>query len=59
MSTNGKFRLLGPDDTMLFETLSQHVFISSMLYVPQLAALIIGYNFGAFQVINLSTLTIE
>lgn len=59
MSHNGRFQLIGPDDNVLFETASHCVVVTAMSFIPQLASLVIGYNFGAFQIINLSTLTIE
>ena len=30
-----------------------------MVFVPQLASLVLGYNFGAFQIINLSSLQVD
>ncbi|XP_042882827.1 uncharacterized protein LOC122259904 isoform X1 [Penaeus japonicus] len=59
ISQNGRFQLIGPDDNVLFETASQCVVITAMSFIPQLASLVIGYSFGAFQIINLSTLTID
>ncbi|KAK8405675.1 hypothetical protein O3P69_001874 [Scylla paramamosain] len=59
MSYGGHFQLIGPDDNVLFEVASQQVFVAALAFFPQLASLVVGYNFGAFQIINLSTLTIE
>ena len=59
MSYGGHFQLIGPDDNVLFEVSSQQVFVAALAFFPQLASLVVGYNFGAFQIINLSTLTIE
>ncbi|MPC16871.1 Protein ELYS [Portunus trituberculatus] len=47
------------DDNVLFEVASQQVFVAALAFFPQLASLVVGYNFGAFQIINLSTLTID
>lgn len=38
---------------------SVDVAVSAMLYVPQLASLVVGYNFGGFQIWNLMTLEVE
>ncbi|XP_045138597.1 protein ELYS-like isoform X4 [Portunus trituberculatus] len=59
MSYGGHFQLIGPDDNVLFEVASQQVFVAALAFFPQLASLVVGYNFGAFQIINLSTLTID
>ncbi|XP_064087385.1 protein ELYS-like isoform X3 [Macrobrachium nipponense] len=59
MSHGGRFQLIGPDDSILFETSSHLVTITAVKFIPQLASLVVGYNFGAFQIINLSTLTID
>ncbi|KAG0728092.1 Protein ELYS [Chionoecetes opilio] len=59
MSSGGRFQLLGPDDNVLFEVASQRVAVTALAFFPQLAALVVGYNFGAFQIINLSTITID
>ncbi|XP_068200188.1 protein ELYS-like isoform X2 [Palaemon carinicauda] len=59
MSHGGRFQLIGPDDSILFETSSHLVTITAIKFIPQLASLVVGYNFGAFQIINLSTLTID
>ncbi|XP_066981353.1 protein ELYS-like isoform X2 [Macrobrachium rosenbergii] len=59
MSNGGRFQLIGPDDSILFETSSHLVTITAVKFIPQLASLVVGYNFGAFQIINLSTLTID
>ncbi|XP_071534189.1 uncharacterized protein Elys isoform X2 [Panulirus ornatus] len=59
MSYGGRFHLIGPDDNILFETSSHLVTITALTFIPQLASLIVGYNFGAFQIINLSSLTID
>ena len=54
-----RFLLLGPGDTALCQLPASAVRVTAMLYVPQLASLAIGYNFGAFQLYNLNTLAIE
>ncbi|XP_076032240.1 uncharacterized protein LOC143020018 isoform X2 [Oratosquilla oratoria] len=59
MSSNGNFSLVGPDEHILFETAAHKVTVTALLYVPQIASLVVGYNFGAFQVYNLSKLAIE
>lgn len=59
MSYGGRFQLIGPDDNVLFEVASHQVLVTALAFFPQLASLVVGYNFGAFQIINLSTLTIR
>ncbi|XP_050715924.1 protein ELYS-like isoform X49 [Eriocheir sinensis] len=59
MSYGGRFQLIGPDDNVLFEVASHQVLVTALAFFPQLASLVVGYNFGAFQIINLSTLTID
>nr|XP_045604615.1 protein ELYS-like isoform X1 [Procambarus clarkii] len=59
MTYGGQFQLIGPDDSVLFETSGHLVSITALTFIPQLASLVVGYNFGAFQIINLSTLTID
>ncbi|XP_069945568.1 protein ELYS isoform X3 [Cherax quadricarinatus] len=59
MSYGGRFQLIGPDDNVLFETSGHLVSVTALSFIPQLASLVVGYNFGAFQIINLSTLTID
>ncbi|KAL7647755.1 UNVERIFIED_CONTAM: hypothetical protein RMT77_001364 [Armadillidium vulgare] len=53
------FRLLGPDDHILYEASSQSVNITSLMYIPQVASLVVGYSFGSFQLINLNLITID
>ena len=54
-----KFRLLGPSDSVLCQLPAATVNLTALLYVPQLASLAIGYSFGAFQLYNLHTMSIE
>ena len=58
-SSGGDFKLLSPDDNVLYEAPSHSVNISALLYIPQLTSLIVGYSFGSFQIINLSIINIE
>ncbi|KAK4321740.1 hypothetical protein Pmani_007480 [Petrolisthes manimaculis] len=59
MMCGGQFQLIDPDDNVLFEVSSRLVTVTALAFLPQLASLVVGYSFGAFQIINLSTLTID
>ncbi|KAF2361736.1 ELYS beta-propeller domain [Trinorchestia longiramus] len=54
-----KFSLLGPNDAVLCQLPAESVAVTALLYIPQIASLAIGYNFGAFQLYNLCGLAID
>lgn len=54
-----KFQLLGPNDAVLCQLPAASVAITSLLYVPQIASLAVGYNFGAFQLYSIRSLAID
>lgn len=56
---NLQFILHNPDNTIKLKVERENVYVTSVLYVPQITSVIIGLNIGAFQIWNLSTLQLE
>lgn len=48
-----------PDGSVRMKAKREHVRVTVIQYIPQLGSLAVGYNFGAFQLWNLSTLELE
>lgn len=50
------FSLKGPNDDDRIYVNKAEVTVSALYYCPQLGSLLVGYNFGAFQLYNLTNL---
>lgn len=48
-----------PDGTVQMKAKKDHIRVTVLQYLPQLASLAVGYNFGAFQIWNMMTLDLE
>ncbi|CAL4067987.1 unnamed protein product, partial [Meganyctiphanes norvegica] len=59
MVGGNQFRLIGPDENILYKTPSHLVTVTTVTFLPQLASLVVGYNFGSFQIINLSSIAVD
>ncbi|XP_018025653.1 protein ELYS [Hyalella azteca] len=57
--SSSRFSLLGPNDAVLCQLPVEAVAVTSLLYIPQIASLAVGYNFGAFQLYNIRSMAID
>ncbi|GAB6023281.1 Protein ELYS [Chamberlinius hualienensis] len=55
-SPKGIFHYVSPDSDEMLEFSSVDVYVSSLLFVPQMGCLFVGFNFGGFQIYDLSKL---
>ncbi|XP_073947364.1 AT hook containing transcription factor 1 homolog isoform X2 [Choristoneura fumiferana] len=56
---DGQYLFRNPDGSIRMKAKSDHIRVSSLQYIPQLASLAVGYNFGAFQIWNMMNLELE
>lgn len=56
---NLQYIMHNPDNTIRLRATREKVFVTNVLYVPELASVFIAFNFGAFQLWNLVTLKLE
>ncbi|XP_004932919.1 protein ELYS isoform X1 [Bombyx mori] len=56
---DGQFMFRNPDGTVQMKAKKDHIRVTVLQYLPQLASLAVGYNFGAFQIWNMMTLDLE
>lgn len=56
---DGQYIFHNPDGSIRMKAKRDHIRVSTMKYIPQLGSLVVGFNFGAFQIWNLRTLDLE
>ncbi|XP_052749995.1 protein ELYS isoform X2 [Galleria mellonella] len=56
---DGQYLFRNPDGTIRMKAKRDHVRVTVLQYIPQLASLAVGYNFGAFQIWNMITMELE
>ncbi|KAM3960759.1 LOW QUALITY PROTEIN: AT hook containing transcription factor 1 homolog [Aphomia sociella] len=56
---DGQYLFRNPDGTVRMKAKRDHVRVTVLEYIPQLASLAVGYNFGAFQLWNMINLDLE
>lgn len=55
----GKFNYRADDGTIIACFQINHIYVSALHYIPQLAMICVGYNFGGFHLYNLNTFNLE
>lgn len=55
----GKFNYRADDGSIIACFQINHIFVSALHYIPQLAMICVGYNFGGFHFYNLNTFNLE
>ncbi|XP_072947807.1 uncharacterized protein Elys [Epargyreus clarus] len=56
---DGQYIFRNPDGTVRMKAKRDHIRVTVVHYIPQLASLAVGYNFGAFQIWNLLNIELE
>ncbi|XP_013140150.1 PREDICTED: protein ELYS-like isoform X2 [Papilio polytes] len=56
---DGQYIFHNPDGSVRMKAKRDHIRVTSLQYIPEIASLAVGFNFGAFQLWNLLTLDLE
>jgi hypothetical protein len=56
---NGQYIFRNPDGSIRIKAKQDQVRVTVLQYIPLLGSLVVGFNFGAFQIWNLMTLELE
>ncbi|XP_049874525.1 protein ELYS isoform X3 [Pectinophora gossypiella] len=56
---DGQYIFRNPDGTVRMKAKRDHIRVTVIQYIPQLGSLVVGFNFGAFQIWNLLNLDLE
>lgn len=54
-----QYIFLNPDGSVRMKAKRNHIRVTVLQYIPQLASVVVGYNFGAFQIWNILTADLE
>ncbi|CAH2091399.1 unnamed protein product [Euphydryas editha] len=56
---DGQYIFHNPDGTVRMKAKQSHIRVTVLQYIPQLGSLVVGFNFGAFQIWNTLNLKLE